>query len=238
REYRRWRHEGIEGLAPAEDAARAARTGDRARKVIGTALRALRGDGPIPDVAVIALARSEDYYTFLAPHHPEEGEWATSGGTYVNLGPGALAMIVTHTQAKWGLEETVAHELTHHALEELSLPLWVEEGFTQMMEERVTGLANFKLDREMVERQRALWEERGVEGFLSGDGFFSAEEDVQELSYHLSQWVVRSQLSERAGAFFAFAREAGELGESESAMKHLGMTPGALVASVGGLECE
>lgn len=222
-EYRRWRHERVEGLAPVEAnvALRCAAAGDRAIKVIEESLRPVRGEEPIGDFAIIALARHDDYYSFLAHHDREDGESATSGGCYIADGADTLPLILLNAQAKWGIEDTIAHELTHHALRGMDLPLWVEEGLTQVMEERVTGQTSFTLDHEMVERQRSRWE-GGLAPFLAGESFFSSFEDDQELSYHLAQWIVRVALSEQPKAFFAFVRACGPNGADAAAAKHLG----------------
>jgi hypothetical protein len=229
-DHRRWRHEQVEGLGPMEgDAAiRIARGTDGAIATVTRALSRIRGPEPIPPIALVALATTESYYSFVSHFHPEEGEWGTSGGMYINDGPDSFPVIALPTNLKWALEQTIAHELTHHALRGVELPLWVEEGITQMMEERVTGVPNFKLDREMLERHRERWLESEMATFLSGEAFSSAEEDTQELAYHLSQLVVRGLLDKDAEKFFAFARGCRQ-GERESMEKELGTTAEEIV---------
>jgi hypothetical protein len=180
------------------------------------------------------LASGEDYISFTAHYHPEEGEWATSGGCYINHGSECFPIIVTHAGARWSLELTVAHELTHHFLHDHGLPLWVEEGFTQMMEERVTGYTSFKLDREMMERQHERWA-GGLDSFFNGDAFFSGADDDQELAYHLAEWIARTELSQRPEAYFAFVRGCAEQGADASARQHLGSDLVQLVAAKLGL---
>src|SRR6185295_15043814 len=144
-DHKRWRHAGVEGLGPIEDdlAVRAAKGADRAREMIADALRPIRADAPIPLVAVIALRKQEDYYSFISRYYPDEGEFGTSGGVYINEGEPSVPIIAMPANLKHSVELTLAHELTHHALRGLELPLWVEEGLTQMMEERVTGYTAF-----------------------------------------------------------------------------------------------
>jgi len=133
------------------------------------------------------------------------------------------------TTLKWAMEQTIAHELTHHALHDAQLPLWVEEGITQMMEERVTGQTNFKLDRQMLRRHREHWLDGSLERFLSGEGFSAPHDDEQELSYHLAQLVVRGLLSRDPKSFFAFARACGTTNPGDAATRHLGATPDEIV---------
>jgi len=229
-DHRRWRHEWVEGLGPMESdrAVRIARGTDGAIATVTKALSRMRGPVPIPPFAVVALGSSDAYYSFISHFYPEEGEWGTSGGVYINDGPDSFPLIALPTNLKWALEQTIAHELTHHALHGMGLPLWIEEGITQMMEERVTGVANFKLDREMIQRHRDRWLDGELELYLSGGAFGSAEEDTQELAYHLSQLVVRGLLAKDAERFFAFARACrnGAVGAIE---RHLGASAEELV---------
>lgn len=223
-DHRRWRHPQVEGLAPLEGSAsqRVARGADRSIEVIERALKPIRDDIPVPPIAVVALSSDEHYYSFISHYYPDEGQWGTSGGVYINDGADSFPILTLPIQLKWAVEQTIAHELTHHALHGLELPLWVEEGLTQMMEERVTGHTNFKLDHEILERHRDRWPEIGLDRFWSGDAFHSPDDDVQELSYHLAQLLVRSLLAQRPRDFFAFARACRDQGIETAAAEHLG----------------
>ena len=107
-----------------------------------------------------------------------------------------------------------------------------------MMEERVTGVANFKLDREMLERQREKWVDGEVERFVAGESFSSARDDEQELAYHLSQLVVRGWLTREPGKFFAFARACRDASPDEAAHDHLGGSEVEVVeAAISGCGC-
>lgn len=225
-DHRRWRHARVEGLGPVADqmAVLISRRADVALVSIERALKPVRGDEPVPPLAIVGLDGSESYYTFVSYYYPDEGEWGTSGGVYLNEGEGCFPVIAFPTKVKHGIDQTIAHELTHHALHGLGLPLWVEEGFTQMMEERVTGLPNFKLDREMMGRQREKWVEGDLERFVAGECFSSAHDDEQELAYHLSQLVVRGWLTREPARFFAFARACREVCSDTAAREQLGGT--------------
>jgi hypothetical protein len=222
-EYRRWRHERIEGLAPADDglARRASQGADRAMAIVERSLRPVLGDARVPDVAVVVFRDADPYYSFKADGREEEGVSATSSGYYRNEGGDSFPLIVTHTQTKWHLESTIAHEMAHHAMCDLDLPLWLEEGFAQMMEERVTGYTGFRLDREMVARQRERWSE-GLDEFWSYDAFVSPREDDQELAYHLAEWLVRAALADQPERFFAFVRSCAGGRDEAAAVEHFG----------------
>lgn len=177
---------------------------------------------------VIAFANRRHYYSYIA-HFDPEGEFATSGGRYmfaeymyrhILSGPGTLG---NH-------RGTVAHELTHHVLDHLALPLWLEEGLTQMMSERLTGERSFTLDRELAARHRSYWPRAGLQAFWEGHSYRDPE--GQELSYNLSEVLVRRLAADYTGRFFDFVREAvwTDAGDA-SARANLGMDLGAIAAS-------
>jgi len=211
-DHKRWRHPRVEGVGPMKDdaAAKVAQAADRSFHVIEAALRRIRGEEPIPPIAVVALASKDDYISFKSHYDPEEGEWGTSGGVYLDLGPDGFPVLALPTTAAWHIANTIAHEITHHALRNAHLPLWLEEGITQMMEERVTGHSAFKLDAEVLRRHRERWQDGALDLYLAGEAFSSNEDDTQELAYNLSELVVRRLLDVEPERFFAFAKACRE----------------------------
>lgn len=233
-DHRRWRSRHIEGLAPLEGSAAVniARAAETACRMLEHDLAVIRGNQPVAPVAVIAIATKDAYIDYINPFYPEQGAFATSGGLYHAGGPKAFPEIVICAVRNTPCDNVVAHELTHHALKGLRLPRWAEEGFTQMMEERVTGRANFRLDQELVGRHRERWNDETILEFVQGSSFHSPEDDMQELSYHLAQWVVRGELSRRPKQFFEFIRACRDLGSEQACRGVLGQTPEELVAWV------
>lgn len=229
----RWRSARVEGLAPSEGntPSSLARAAERSLTLLTRDLKMIRGEASIPPVAIVALAPLGTYLDFTGSYFPAVGNFATSGGLYLNDGRGDFPLIAVNLASRGGAENTLAHELTHHALHHCELPLWVEEGFTQMMEERIVGPHNFTLDHELVERHRDLWDDAAINRFIKGDMFLSPVEDHQELAYHLSQWVVRGELTRRPKDFFAFARACRDQSSWEACTEHLGMTPHELIAN-------
>jgi hypothetical protein len=139
--------------------------------------------------------------------------------------------VLLPTEVRWSIDGTVAHELTHHALAQLTLPLWVEEGLTQMMEEFVTRQTDFKVNREMIDRHATHWSDRGLQGFWTGASFFSAEEGDQELSYHLAELLARRLLADWPKQFLAFLRQCEEVDCGAAASRRcLNASLGDLVA--------
>jgi hypothetical protein len=226
-ESHRWHRGPIEGLAPVEGAAaaRLERCAEHALTVIHEAMVKIRGEGPIPPIALIGLGDKEEYYSFVAHFMREDGHFGTSGGMYIRRPPPATPLLVIDAQVKWGLEATVAHELTHHALAGRKLPLWAEEGLTQMMEERVTCICQFTITQEQLREHRDLWLTKGFAPLMDGKGFRSPTDNVQTLTYHLAQMMVRSLLSTHPKEFFAFARDCAEIGPEAAAARHLPAPP-------------
>lgn len=236
----RWRSPGVEGLAPSVDRKRLDRATSTALAIIGRALAPIRGEpneNPIDRIAIIAAPTRDAYYDFIDAYYRDEGAFATSGGVYLGasvLNPPTLVLNVDRT----ALEHTVAHELTHHALAPTErdagrLPLWAEEGLTQMMEERVTNSTHFAFDREKLRRHQGLWSSIGLDGFLHGDTFQSPHDDQQELSYNLAEAITRSLLESRPTDFFAFARACRAGQEPDGAcMAHLGASQEHLLSAL------
>lgn len=221
-DHERWRSARVEGIGPTGAIANdLARFCEKAIRDIETALVKLRGPQPLPPIAIIAVASQASYYSVKAVTSPE-GEWAASGGAYINQGAGSFPMLVFPATAMHAVSDVIAHELAHHALHAMDLPLGIEEGIAQMMEERVTGRANFTFGEEMRERHRNYWLDGRIEQFVSGESFSSPTGEDQELSYHLAQVVVRGLLSNMPERFFEFAKACRELGPEEAAQQHLG----------------
>jgi hypothetical protein len=233
-EHRRWRSANVEGLAPVEGtiAQALARTAESAYKILTRDLAVIRGDQPISPVALVAIEPRSSYFDFTSSYFPEGGEFASSGGMYLHGGSNGFSMLAVNCAPRHGAETAVAHELTHHALHDCALPLWMEEGFTQMMEERVVGGSNFTLNREFQDRHAALWNSRNIKRFIEGEMFISPVDDQQELAYHLSQWLVRSELTRRPKEFFAFARACREMEADQACLHTLGVTQQELIAEL------
>lgn len=206
KDYQRWRHAEVEGLAPADMVSRLAALGDMAMVRVGHLLKPLVEDAPAGPVCIVVLSKSADYYTFIEPFCPD-GEYPTSGGMYI-AGHG-MPIVATFRQEPLSIvDNTIVHEITHHILCPLQLPSWLQEGITQMMEERVTGNTYYVVNRYFLERHRAHWDAESLERFWRGQSFSHAQGDEAELAYHLAQTIVRTHLTDRPDKFFAYMRAA------------------------------
>jgi len=155
----------------------------------------------LPDVArdegygkhvVLAFADTESYYDYISDFYPDEGEYAISGGVFLDQGYGHFAICLAYGDDH---ERTIAHELNHNLLRHLPLPLWLNEGVTQVIEDLVVGRSYFSTDHDIVRRHRAYWNTKTIDAFWSGDSFFSPD-DGQELSYHLAQVLFRNLMAD------------------------------------------
>jgi hypothetical protein len=205
-DHQAWRKPDFDGITPLNDALgkRIAATSDRAATEIRRALKPLRGDQPIPPYALVAIKPLNAYLSFKSHYVHSDSGSATSGGFYSRASSAGYPTIAINCATSHSSELVVAHELTHHALVDADLPLWAEEGITQMMEERVCSFTNFSLSRERVAEQHDRWSEDALDMFIEGAAHLSPEDNDQELAYHLSQWAVRSALERNPTQFFRF----------------------------------
>ncbi len=131
------------------------------------------------------------------------GKYGASVGVQIRRGYPHIAMLGSKL---FGLEATLAHELTHVALQHLSMPFWLEEGFTQMFEHRLTGRQVLEVGTKLALRHKKNWSRRGLNAFWQGDGFVSPGK-IQELSYQLAEILNRLLVAESQPRWFGWVRE-------------------------------
>lgn len=236
-DHQAWRTGDLEGLTPLDNAAgkRVVEIAARSRDEITRALKAIRGEVPIPPYAIVALKPLDAYLSFKAHFVHEDESVATSGGFYIAGTAEAFPVLALNAATHHALENTVTHELTHHALVGANLPLWAEEGITQMMEERLAGGTNFALTAERAARQRERWDGDELDVYIAGEGFASPHDDDQELAYHLSQWAVRAALDRDPKTFFAFLRACRLTDPEDAAARVLGCSQAQFVRQICGI---
>jgi hypothetical protein len=170
---------------------------------------------------IIFFAARRSYYSYVSALHPDGVQHGTSAGMYISGGYRYRHTICAPAKP-FELQSTVVHELTHHVLDHLDTPRWLEEGVTKMMQERITGYSFFHLDRELARRHRDHWSRTGLTEFWMGRAHKDPE--GQELSYNLSQVFTRRIASDWPTRFMLFIRDAkrADAGNA-SAMEHLGV---------------
>jgi hypothetical protein len=184
---------------------------------------------------VVALANAGTYYTYLAPFYPE-GRFGASAGSYVRQGYPHIALCGADPNT---LDSALAHELTHASLAHLALPLWVEEGLTQLFEHDMTGRDLLVVGEKTARQHKRYWAARGLDLFWYGEGFFQPDK-AQRLSYELAEILMRLLFSDHRPRWFglvrepqrrlfAFLREANQADAGgAAARKHLGFGLGEL----------
>lgn len=199
----------------------------------------------LPDIAnfsspgksiILIIAGSDNYYTHIADYW-SDGEWGLSAGVHIRTRYPHVAVLES---PRYQLNQILAHELTHAAVHHLNLPLWIEEGMTQMFECDLASRA-VDLDNKEIASQKKFWRENGLDAFWSGASFYAADES-QRYSYQLAEFLIRILLSDYRARWFGFDRrpvlklkrffqesrleDAGEA----AAIEHLGLTLKELAA--------
>ncbi|MEO1527167.1 MAG: hypothetical protein AAFX06_17135 [Planctomycetota bacterium] len=188
-------HESPEFLLLAADESlgqKVLRFSERARRIILKTLDGVASTQGYGKHVILLFADAENYYDYVSDFYPDEGEFAGSGGMFLDVGYGHFAICPVFDAA---YERVIAHELNHALLRHLPLPLWLNEGVTQIMEDVVTETSYFMMDHEILRRHRAYWTSETIDAFWLGDSFYFPDEG-QELSYHLSQVLFRNLMSD------------------------------------------
>lgn len=141
---------------------------------------------------VLSFDEVELYYAYISDFYPEEGHFGESAGMFIDRGYHHIAMNHTYD---WYLSRVIAHETCHMLLSHLPLPMWLDEGVTQVIEDQVLEGSGFLMNGEILQKHRAYWNRETIQQFWSGDSFNAADEG-QELSYSLAQVIVRNLVSD------------------------------------------
>ena len=166
---------------------------------------------------VLWFSDMKTYYDYLADFYPEEGEFALSGGVCLNEGYRHMALCQVDDQLPI---RTVAHELNHVLLSHLPLPMWLNEGVTQVMEDIVVDASNFFVSPELACEHRNYWNEMTIQQFWDGNSFASPDEG-QRLSYHLAQILVRNLMSDYPKQMLKFLASADQADAGNAALQKL-----------------
>jgi hypothetical protein len=199
-------------------------------------LRVLDGIAEQPSAGhdiLLVFDDDETYYRYLAHYYGEDGEFAGSGGVYVNAGCGHFATVQAELRT---VEPVIAHELTHACLAHLALPTWLDEGLAVNTEQRLCPppadpFGHRPSPQRMHARHRQFWGRQDIGQFWSGQSFLRADEG-NELSYDLARILV-AQLAVDWPRFQAFVRAADRADGGEAAARqHLGVSLDDLVAAL------
>jgi hypothetical protein len=202
-----------------------AKTRQRVAKLLGSL-----GNLPQDQKSVLIVFDDQDsYYRYIGALYPDEGEFAFSGGMFINAG---CAHFVTQRGDLAQVEPVIAHELTHSALAHLELPLWLDEGIAVNTQHKLTGVPHsLYTPQQMRAKHRQFWGETEIQQFWAGDSFHRPDEG-QMLSYDLARILV-GHLAARWSEFEQFASGAArEDAGAKAASEHLGVNLGACVCAL------
>jgi hypothetical protein len=162
-------------------------------------------------------------------YYPESGEFAFSGGMYINRGAGHFVTVKDDLR---GIEPTIAHEMTHSCLSHLPLPLWLNEGIAVNTESRLVRPPHrLATPQQMRDKHLRFWGEDEIQQFWSGKSFGRPDEG-QALSYDLARIMVE-QLSKDWKPFKRFVGAADyQDGGDAAARQFLGASLGAITAAL------
>ena len=190
--------------------------------------RVLAGLAHFPEHGKSILVVMDDddaYYDYVSGYYPDSGEFAFSGGMFIDAGCPHFLVKRADLAA---IEPVIAHEMTHSALSHLKLPRWLDEGLAVNTERKLAGAGVIPLGgREQLRRSHLrFWDEARIQEFWSGASFFRTDEGNQ-LSYELARILVE-QMGQNWELFTRFASSAKrEDGGAEAAREVYDMDLGA-----------
>ncbi|MET3182179.1 UNVERIFIED_ORG: hypothetical protein ABIC43_005354 [Variovorax guangxiensis] len=174
---------------------------------------------------LLVIDDEETYYDYVSNYYPDSGEFAFSGGMFIDAG--CPHFLVKRADLST-IEPVIAHEMTHSALSHLKLPRWLDEGLAVNTERKLTGVGVMPLGERHQLRSRHLkfWNETRIQEFWSGASFFRTD-DGNELSYELAR-ILMEQMGQNWELFTRFASTAKrEDGGAEAARAVYDMDLGA-----------
>ncbi|NRF72116.1 hypothetical protein HLB44_34545 [Aquincola sp. S2] len=205
-------------------------------KTLQRVVRILDGVANVPEWGhdiLVVFDDDDTYYRYVAHYYPQTGEFAGSGGMYINAGCGHFATVKADLRS---IEPVIAHELTHACLSHLPIPVWLNEGIAVNTEHRLCP-PSFAVStpQQMHARHRGFWGPTQIQQFWSGESFLRSDEG-NELSYDLARIIV-FQLSATWDRFRPFVLSATvEDGGASAASEHLGVHLGEVASALLGLE--
>jgi hypothetical protein len=125
------------------------------------------------------------YDEYLSDFIQEAGEYAATGGVFLNRGYGHFAI---PNESLEDCANVLVHELTHGLLSLHALPAWLDEALAQTVEQGMSMTTPYHLDREIIQQHQRYWNEELIQSFWSGESFQFPDEGA-ELSYHLALFL-------------------------------------------------
>lgn len=170
---------------------------------------------------VIIVFKTRDQFFDYVAHAFPDGEFGSPEGICIRA-TGYMHIVLVPLPVD-RIQPAIAHELTHVMLAHLPIPLWLEEGLAQLLEEHVTGQHHFRIDHESALRHRTFWKEHGLQDFWNGWAYHRPD-DGRELAYGLSQVLLRNLMADHPKKFFRIIEDALVEDAGDAAFrKHIGI---------------
>ncbi len=170
---------------------------EHARNSILQMIDEAASDEGIGKHVVLNFAETATYYSYTSVFM-SEGAHGGSVGMFIN---DDYPHIVTQDGFDW--QRTLAHELTHCLMRHLPLPMWLNEGVTQIVEDHLFQQSLFQPDSELKGRLLSYWKANEIGSFWNGDSFHFPD-DGQELSYVLARVLVWRLSTDFPQSFWTF----------------------------------
>lgn len=199
------------------------------RRKVAQVLGRLAEFPPGEKSVLLVLDDEESYYRYVSIYYPEEGEFAFSGGMFINAG---CPHFVVRRAELSAIEPIIAHELTHSALSHFPLPRWLDEGIAVNTERNIAFRGNgTNTPQQMHAMHLRFWNAQTIQEFWSGDSFLRTDDGTM-LSYDLARIMVE-HMSKSWDRFEEFVMNATrEDSGSASAKAHLGIDLGFYVCAL------
>ena len=171
---------------------------------------------------ILVFSDGDDYYQYISDYYPD-GDNPASIGIELSQGYPHVAL---HYETELESSQVIIHELTHHCLTHLPIPLWLNEGVAQRFQKTIgeayvpssttlasdaywtmmTGWKPPLVWDELVDAHIGFWNPERIQRFWAGSSFHEPGDSAQ-LSYSLAEILVHL-LAEKDGDFLAFLRAA------------------------------
>jgi hypothetical protein len=151
---------------------------------------------------VLLFAEEDDYYQYLSGFY-SEGFHPSTAGVHIHRG---YPHVACFHHAETSTARVISHELVHHSIHHLSVPLWLHEGLAISIERLMGSQRVQMLSDDLPERHHKFWDAKSIQRFWAGTAFDEPGESV-ELSYSLAE-VLFHLLAKNRQDFLAFIEAA------------------------------
>lgn len=169
---------------------------------------------------ICVLRNEDDYYKYVSEYYSQDGEFALSGGMFIQDGYGHFVFRQGEMDS---MEPTLVHELAHALVSHLSIPAWVNEGLAVNTERRWAPRPPQYKPSELAYMHSKFWNPETIQEFWSGKSYLRPDEG-NALSYDLAQRMI-AVMGRDHDALVKFVNAAvDEDSGQEACVQHLGLS--------------